>query len=620
LSNNLIETNNNFMGGGTGSFFEVLMMEPDVDLFKPNPDGQKYNYFPNHWNTIVANPLYDLWRKQSNSAKTRYLGSYKLNWTINDWMSFNASYALESQHYQSTNKTPLGTYVGMQTNTTTNEISPIQSQYIFTRYNSTIFNQNVRATVNFNNSWDKLDFKGKLSYLLEDNHFDSTSTTNDDYLEEIRAINYFAIASFVYDDRYIFDGLFRYDGSSLFGANERWQSYYRLSGAYRVTKDFPIPGFQELKLRAAYGTSGQRPIFAAQYETFSENNGILTKQTLGNENLKPSRSIETEFGLDASFLHMFTFETTYSHTVTEDQFIKTPLAAPFGGFNFQWDNVGTLETKTLESMLRAKLIKSKNLTWNMALTFDRTRSKITKLNIPDYSTGPRNAFKIENGGEYGVMYGVDFVRTLDQMAAQLPDGESISDYSVNSDGVVVKTADIGTTNERAFHLLDENGNKKNVVIGNINPNFRMGLNTTVSYKNFSLYTLWKWKNGGDIYNGTAQYLVRDLRHPMMDQIHTKPENKKTVNYYQSLYDAQALNGFWVEDGSYIRLNEASLYYNVNLKNRAIKRLKIGLIGKNLYTFTNYTGYDPEAGYRGFIFDNYGYPNFRNYAFSVEAKF
>jgi len=619
-SNNLILTSNNFMGGGTGSFFEVLMMEPDVDLFAKNSDGQDYNYFPNHWNTIVANPLYDLWKKESRSSKTRFLGNYKLKWQLLDWLSAEGSFAIENQNYHSFKKTPEGTFTGMQTNALGEGINPITSQGIVSDYISHIKNKNLRATLNFKEKWDELNFNGKLSYLYEDNDFDSSSTTSDDYLEEVKAVNYFAIASFVYKNRYIFDGLYRYDGSSLFGANERWHGYYRLSAAYRVTKDIEIPGVQELKLRSAYGTSGQRPGFSAQYETLSDVNGILSKETLGNKNLKPSRSTELELGIDASFLNRFSFEATYSNTITEDQFIKVPLAAPMSGFKFQWANVGTLESNTFEALLNSKIINSENIKWNLGITFDRTRSRITELNIPAYSTGPRNAFRIENDGEYGVMYGVDFVNSLEQMKNQLPSGRSIDDYIVNSDGLVVLKNSVGTNSESAIHLLDENGNYKQVAIGNINPKFRMGLNTTFSYKDFSFYTLWKWKNGGDIYNGTAQYLVRDLRHAMMDQRFTPDDQKKSVGYYSSLYDAQKINSFWVEDGSYIRLNEASLYYNLHLQHRNIKLMKFGLIGKNLYTFTNYSGYDPEAGYSGFIFDNYGYPNFRNYALSVEVKF
>ena len=187
--------------------------------------------------------------------------------------------------------------------------------------------------------------------------------------------------------------------------------------------------------------------------------------------------------------------------------------------------------------------------------------------------------------------------------------------------MVVVTDDIGTIREKAIPLLDETGAAKEVVIGNINPDFRMGFNTTLSYKHFSFYSQWKWKQGGDIYNFTAQRLVDALRHPMMDQIHTKPENKKTVDYYKSLYANQVKNSFWVEDGTYVRLNEVSVYYsNAISTNTFIKNFKIGLTGKNLLTFTNYSGYDPETGRSGFIYDDNRYPNFRTYSLSFEFKF
>ncbi|MEN8193250.1 MAG: SusC/RagA family TonB-linked outer membrane protein [Bacteroidota bacterium] len=634
-SNNYIMTNNNFMGG-SNTFFEVLMMEPDVDLFKDNADGQKYDYFPNNWNTQFGNPLYKLWKIEENSEKNRFMGNYKVKWTLFDWMNVEASYSLESQKYEKNELTPEGTYVGMG-----NDNTPRQSQRIDYKYNSTILNQNYKITANFSRSWDKLDFKGKLSYLFEDSHFDwfdkeSTETsdephiTEDDYLEEERAVNYFAIASFVYNDRYIFDGLFRYDGSSLFGSNERWHPYFRLSGAYRLTKDLKIKGVNELKLRASYGTAGQRPDFHMQYETLIRNtDGSISKGRLGNENLKPSRSTEKEFGIDAHFLNRFNLETTYSNTITKDQFIRKYLAAHIEGHTYQYDNVGTLETTTFEAMLNAKIITNNNFKWNLGVTFDNTQSIITELEIPTYYDGPRGVFKMETGGEYGVFYGDSFVTTLDQLALQLDhinsqyieySDASIDNFSINSDGFVVYTNHIGTTEEKPFKVLDENGEPKEMLIGNVNPDFRMGFNTNLSYKNFSVYTLWKWKKGGDIYNATAQYLMRDFRHPMMDQRFTPQDEKKTFDYYQHLYDATNINSFWVEDASYVRLSEVSIYYDLSLKNSPLKNMKIGLIGKNIYTFTDYTGYDPESGYDGFVFDNYGYPNFSSYALAINFNF
>lgn len=642
FSNNYIKTSNNFMGGGTDAFSEVLMMDPDVDLNRKNLDGQEYNYYPNHWNTQVSNPLYDLWRKDNNSSKNRFTGNYEAKWKINSFLSLDGSYSVESQDYKSAEYTPYGTFNGI--NTTTNTL--LTSNGILNKYTSTIYNQNYRATLNFNKNLENLDLNAKLSYLYEDNLFENFSTeganftipdipslnyfgagafTSKDSQEIIKAINYFAIGSVVYKNRYILDALYRYDGSSLFGVNERWHGYYRVSGAYRVSEDIKIPYIEELKLRAAIGTSGQRPGFAYQYETFKLNNGIYTPSTLGNKLLKPSNSKEIELGLDISFLKKFTFEATYSKTTTDDQFLKAPLAAPFGGFLFQWKNAGTVESKAIEAMLKTKIIDNPTTKLNFSVTFDKSNSKITKLDIPEYSTGPRNAFKIKEGEEYGAMYGVDFVRTLEQMQLQIPITDDIANYSVNADGVVVKTADIGTVNEKPFYVLDEAGVKKNVNIGNINANFNMGFNATLHVKNWTLYNLWKWKAGGDLYNGTAQYLVRDFRHPMMDQTNVPQIEKKTVNYYQKLYDAQALNGFWVEDASYVRLSEIAIYYNlkgtsINKTNPFLNNIKIGIVGRNIYTFTDYTGYDPDAGYDEFLFDNYGYPNFRNYSLSFEFKF
>lgn len=657
VSNNYIRTDNDYMGGGTTAFFEVLSTEPDVDLFQKNIDGQEYNFYPNQWNTQFANPLYDLWKKESTAEKSRLLSSSDINWKLNDVVSFNASYAFELEHFNNKILSPQNTIDAVLPNyldpnadpLVLNVSNPFSLSYTggaLSKRNYKAFNETFRATVDFKKTWGELDFNGKLSYLSEDNHFESTTTNGtsfilsdfptfnnfdpanidaSDYTTDIRATNYFAIGSFVYKDRYILDGLFRVDGSSLFGENERWQNYFRLSGAYRLTKDIEITGVQELKLRAAYGTSGLRPSFGDKDETFTLVDGVTSKNTIGNKNLKPSRSAELEVGVESSFLNRFRFEATYSKTKVTDQYLLAPLASHSGGFKYQNVNAGELESNTFEALLNTKLITKNDLNWNASLTFDKTNQKITKLNIPEYRTGPRNTFRIKEGETFGTMYGVNFVNTLEQMQQQLPDGAVISDYSVNRDGVVVKTSDIGTVNETPFVILDENGAEAIQKIGDINPDFRLGLNTTLNYKGFSAYMLWQWKQGGDLYNHTSQYLVRDNRLGIIDQIHVKPENKKTVDYYQALYDADAINGFWVEDASYIKLNEASIYYTLDKKTKGfptkyIEQIKIGVIGRNLVTITDYSGYDPQTGSDGFLFDDFGYPNFRNYSFSVEFKF
>ena len=102
--------------------------------------------------------------------------------------------------------------------------------------------------------------------------------------------------------------MIRRDESSLFGADQRSKLFKRLSGAYRVSEDFKLPGIDEFKLRMSYGEAGLRPVFDAQYEQFAIQGGSPVKITLGNPNLRPAFSREIEAGLNVNFLKNFTFE------------------------------------------------------------------------------------------------------------------------------------------------------------------------------------------------------------------------------------------------------------------------------------------------------------------------
>lgn len=348
---------------------------------------------------------------------------------------------------------------------------------------SFMLSQKAQATVNYSKTFGDLEVKGKLSYLIEDRAYESLSASGQNYLfrglptldnfaisdisanshqESERAQNMFVIGGVVYKDRYILDGLFRRDGSSKFGANNRWNNYYRVSGAYRISQDIEIPGVQELKLNFARGTSGQRPGFTWQYEMVNLGGGSLSSNRIkGNPDLRPSTSTENEFGLNASFLDRFTLEAAYSNQVTTDQFMLVSLFAPANaGKNRQWQNVGDLESNTIEVSLNSQIIDTPDIKWNLGLNFTTVDSKITKLNAPEQQVGPSGLFLLREGIEYGAMYGRNFVSDLATMANQLPSGTSIGDYVVNSDGVVVRADAIGTVNEAPFIETDETGNAK----------------------------------------------------------------------------------------------------------------------------------------------------------------
>ncbi|MFW6290148.1 MAG: hypothetical protein ACOC0R_04190, partial [Mariniphaga sp.] len=239
------------------------------------------------------------------------------------------------------------------------------------------------------------------------------------------------------------------------------------------------------------------------------------------------------------------------------------------------------------------------------------------------------AFYIREGETFGVMYGTSFLRSMDDLAQQIEFmGGDLNDYTINSDGYVIPAGTEGTLLELPVKQLDEEGKLGFVKIGDTNPDFKLGISNTFTFKSLSLYVLVDWKQGGDVYNKTAQWLTRDDRHGMMDQA-GKPENqKKTIDYYKAFYDVNDFNDFWVEDGTYVKIREASLSLNLKPSDQAtagfFKGARISLIGRNLYTFTNYSGFDPEVGTTDgtqiYAYDFMGYPNFRSLSASIELKF
>jgi hypothetical protein len=438
----------------------------------------------------------------------------------------------------------------------------------------------------------------------------------------------------------LFDGMYRYDGSSLFGSEARWNPYFRLSGAYRLTEDVKINGITELKIRAAYGTAGLRPGFDWQYETYTLSNANTVATQKGNTFLKPSTTEEKEIGLNVEFLNKFTFEATYAMSKTRDQFLNVPLI-PFlnQGFKNQYQNAGTIKSNTFEFSLGANWFKGRKpgeFSWNTNIVFSKVNQKITELPIAPYlyddetNNGDQKMFYIKQGEVYGAIYGYRMLRTLEEMSMQLPTGKTIADYEINSDGYVVPKGSQGTATEMPVKKLNADGSPWYNKIGNGNPDFVAGITNTFNYKNFQLYILLDWKQGGDIYNGKEQRLAFNNVSIRQDMSEVAAGKKKVAAYIGSntgFYDANNANAYWVEDGSYLKVREIAFGYSIPSKslsklfNGAIKSINARAIGRNLLTFTKYSGYDPEVGTIRMPFDGiYANPIYRNIAFSLSLNF
>lgn len=649
-SNLLVNTNTEYPGSSGNIFFNVALAEPDVNMKQFNPDGQPYYLRMNHWSGETVNPLYPLYKVQRSDKKFNWIGNFALNARVTSWANFDVSHSIERSNYRYRNYSPKDTWTPTGGTAATNGMSYTNGS--LQDYSDAGNSQNTQATLNMVKDLGDLTVRGKLSYLYENRRYENYQVlssqlgvagipTYDNFAvindagslnETERAQNYFAILGLDYKDKLLFDGMYRYDGSSLFGSAERWNPYFRLSGAYRISEDVKIPGIDELKIRAAYGTAGIRPGFAWQYETFTLNNGSATAVQRGNQNLKPSKTAETEIGLNVDFLKKFSFEAVYAQSTTDDQFLNVPLLGFLNnGFTRQFRNAGSVDSKTLEFSLGANWVNKKDFSWSSNIVFSRIRQKITDLPISPYvfgdtDGGGQQMFYIAGNETYGSMYGHTWVKSLDQMSKQLPAGKTIGDYEINSAGYVIAKGTQGTIAEKAIKQLDDKGAILFGKIGDGNADFNMGFANTLNYKRATFYFLLDLKKGGDIYNAKGQWLTRDLRNPEMDMGDVAQADKKAYDYFLNFYDVNTPNSYWVEDGTYLKLREVALGYTFPLKSLnvfggVVKSITAKVVGRNLLTFTGYSGYDPEVGTLRQPYDGtYKYPNFRNYAFSLSMDF
>ena len=671
--------------GQGGPFFGLMFVQPDVNIAAACPDtGSAAAYAGTPYCPVVPlsgdvandfNPLYELANRKIEQDRNRFSGSGRVRWRLLDWLTSEGSLGYDSEAQSYSDLTPFGYITSSGTKDDGRLVKQTLDDF---QYNTGITLSSVRTFGAITNTT-----KVGATYEKQQNRFlqptadklvvaevpefrgtDASSIRATSSEETFKTQNYLAITTFDIKDRYILDGLVRRDGSSLFGPENRWASYYRVSGAWRVTEDIHIPGLDELRLRASQGTAGLRPGFDYQYEILDVTPGGFSKQTLGNPFLKPAHSTEVEIGTNLAFASRFTVEYSFARKETKDQILLVDLPA-VAGFKQQWQNTGALQSKTHEIAFGARLIERPGASLSLNIVGDRTRQVITSWDLPErlysFQQMPRTFF-LGRGSDLGVMYGNLWVRSIDQLyddpakkAASGP-GQTWdpNNLMINEDGYVVRKDAYGTLNERAIKYVrckrtDASGNcaeTTNIVrIGDANPDFNLSFTPSLTLGRFSVTGLLDWSHGGELYNGTRQWAFQATRDRDQDQS-GKPANatacgtvqanptagscpRKTLGYYAvGFYNGLDPNDYFVEDGSYMKLKELAVSYTfapTSLQRIGFQEMKLAFIGRNLWTHTNYSGLDPEvSGLFGDPFqvkmDWFQYPQFRTFSAVVEFSF
>jgi TonB-linked SusC/RagA family outer membrane protein len=642
------------------------------------------------------NPVYSLAYNKRIDRGTRFVGGTSLRYTPFDWLNLDGVFGydratgiytqIRDRGWRTTtsNPTTSGGFIGNgnvdneQYNASFNASA---THTFFTDLNATLSARYVYADQTLRGQ----DLSG-VSLVVGGLESADAATTNfaiSSTKQTIRDMGFFYGVDFDWRERYVLGGLLRRDGSSLFGAANRWQTFGRVSGAWIVSREpwwVAKEAVSLFKLRASRGSTGQRPRFSAQYETFTiGTGGTLNPATTGNKNLKPEINTETELGTDIELFNRFGLNVSYAQAVIDGQIL--PVQAPTAsGFQRQWQNAGEITNKTWEATLTVPVITRRNLTWTSRLIWDQTKSQITRLDVPEFvgtiSPGPTNTFdifKFRQGEMLGTVYGFDFVKNCSQLPTtftgqcSMNSTDAAAAYRPNSDGYIVW---VGAGNQltegitknlwRArtglgngpwgnntnwgmpITLRDSLSNIAFVNIGSGLPKFHWGLSQSVDFKRFNAFGLLDSYMGHKLWNVAYMWSLGDFQSSIEDQTGKSVEEARPLGYYWrrgpsaspggnagigGLYDALNPSTFSFEDAGYIKLRELSMNYHVGAVGGR-GDWKLGVIGRNLHTWTKWKGFDPEGGNTTGPFNSsaltpvtgYRFPNLRTFTVQLSSSF
>ncbi|WGQ10186.1 SusC/RagA family TonB-linked outer membrane protein [Pedobacter gandavensis] len=421
----------------------------------------------------------------------------------------------------------------------------------------------------------------------------------------------------------------RYDGTSVLNSDKQFYPYGSASGAFIFTEALgmnnnPIMNFGKFRISYSYvgndnvapysiGTPYIKPIIGNIEFPYDNLNGFLLTNTYGDKNLKNEGLKEFETGFEFKFLKSrLNFEATYFNKVSQDLISTTPIT-PSSGFNAAVINAASMYNRGVEFVLGGTPIKTKDLTWDIALNFTKINNKVTEIgqgldNIQFAGFVSPGVFAYKDQ-PYAVIFGSRYLR--------------------NDAGRLV-------IDDEGYPIIDEQLGP----IGNTVPKWNAGLTTTLNYKGISLSAVLDMKKGGDVYNLDNFYLnFYGVTKVTEDRTATKvfdgvtedgSENTKQVTldqrYYQENFSAVDENG--VEDGTYIKLRQVTLAYTFPaelLRKTPFKGLSLSATGRNLWFYTpHYTGSDPEVSLygtgNGGGFTNFVTPSNKSFNFAVKVTF
>ncbi|WP_344930890.1 TonB-dependent receptor [Aquimarina addita] len=474
----------------------------------------------------------------------------------------------------------------------------------------------------------------------------------DSSIQEVVIKSQFGRVNYDYDDRYLLTATVRRDGASNFAENEKYAIFPSAALGWRISNEkFLIDSetLSNLKLRASYGLTGNPSIGAyeslARFEPlYASNNGetvsAITPEQPQNPNLKWETSYQTNIGLDLGFLsNKISLSVDYYNIDTKDLILTDNSITEYLGYTGDdiLANVGEINNEGLEISINTRNITTDNFSWttdfNLAFNKNKVVSLVNDADLffdatPSYFSHDRS-YVLREGEEVGLFWGYEYVGVY--QGGDLPQGTATLAGAVAGDPLFKDIADEDGNFDSTVTEADR------TTIGNPNPDYTFGFSNNFSYKNWDLSIFFQGSQGGEIFNLTNVQLFNGDANTTSDYYNSAwtPTNTNTDTPRVGNNSNREISSRFVEDGSYIRLKNVAIGYNLpsQLTERiGIENIRFSLSAQNLLTFTDYSGLDPEVNYfgsggdnntsqntaQGFDFGNY--PTVRSVNFSVNCKF
>lgn len=589
----------------TSAFEEAIIQNPTMPLYDPiNPS----KYFEPGGSTY--NPVASIMQNPSEFSTSIFTGNVKANlklfggletsvlYGLNRTQTTNNSYSMIDS-YSSTNN-------GYDGKASKNESHNTDETFEFTFNYNLLSHEMHRLSTVAGYSYQRFITEGfnAINYGFLSDGFLWNNLNTGTYLSSGRAsmgsdksesklIAFFARANYSFSDKYLFSASVRREGSTKFGANNKWGIFPATSIGWRISKEGFMSGtrwlIDDLKLRAGFGVTGNQGFdsyksistFAASGWVYDVTSGTYIQGYGPNSNPNPSlkweKKYETNLGIDFSVLKGRISGTIDLYKrITRNLLYNINAAQPPMIYSTILDNIGELNNKGIEITINAEPIKKNNFSWNTTLTWSTNSNKVIKLtrskNDIQYLDlydlpAPGNlgtAFRLEEGGHVSQFYGYRYAGLTDN-------GEWLF-YSKTGEKL---TKDKISTTDKEY-------------IGNGLPLMNVGWNNTFIYKKFDLTLFFRGDfkfnilNMKDMYYGNKKFLPYNLLRSSFEKNNAIEDNPVFSDYY-------------LEKGDYLKLDNLTAGYNFDCsKVKYLERLRVYFSARNVFVITKYSGLDPEV--------------------------